>query len=99
MNKLMWSVATLGIVAASSMTFAADAMMMKGDASDQCMMDHMKKMDTNGDGMISKDEYMVAMAKHWEMMHKSKGDMVSMDDMKTSMQQQKADCEKMNMSR
>lgn len=43
--------------------------------------DHMKAMDTNGDGMISKDEFMKASQDHWDKMPKNKDGMVVIADM------------------
>lgn len=49
-------------------------------ASDGMMMD-MKKIDANGDGMISKKEFMKHHEHMWSMMKKSKGGLVSVKDM------------------
>lgn len=97
MKMAVMSLALVGMVSASS-AFAADAMMASPDM-DKCMMDHMKKMDTNGDGMISKEEYMAAMSAQWEEMHKEKTGLVTMSSMSMAMKQKKMDCDKMNMSK
>lgn len=41
----------------------------------------MKSMDTNGDGLISKDEFMKAHEAKWDAMQKNKDGMVSIADM------------------
>ena len=41
----------------------------------------MKAMDTNGDGMISKDEFMRAHEMKWDKMKKNSAGMVDMKDM------------------
>lgn len=44
-------------------------------------MANMKAMDTNGDGMISKDEFMRAHEMKWDKMKKNASGMVDMKDM------------------
>ena len=67
---------------------AQDGMMKQGSMNDGMAMKEgkgMKMMDTNSDGMISKDEFM----KHHEMMYdkmkKSSNGMVSVKDMQMMM--------------
>ncbi|MEO5621998.1 MAG: EF-hand domain-containing protein [Dokdonella sp.] len=45
------------------------------------MHSHMAAMDTNGDGMISKDEFMNHMQAKWDKLPKNKDGMVMMKDM------------------
>ena len=47
--------------------------------------DNMKMMDTNGDGMISKDEYMSYHEQRYGRMHQNSEGMVSMRDMEAEM--------------
>ena len=70
MNKA--KLVLLAIAFAATGAFAADGMMMD-----------MKSMDSNGDGMISKKEFMKHHEQMWDKMKKSKGGMVSMKDMET----------------
>jgi hypothetical protein len=96
MNKILALCGSLCLVGISMSAYADDS--MKSDhmmANDNCMSMHMKMMDKNGDGMVSKDEYMDAMKMKWEKMPKSKGDMMSMDDMKKGMMMEHQDCDKM----
>lgn len=82
MNKLTMTV--LGaLMCTSTVAIAQDAMKNDKMMHDQMMMD-MKAMDSNGDSMISNDEYMKsngATADHWASMKKNKDGMVSMKDM------------------
>ena len=68
MNKAKLVLLASAFVATGA--FAADGMMMD-----------MKSMDANGDGMISKKEFMKHHEHMWSKMKKSKGGMVSMKDM------------------
>lgn len=54
-------------------------------ANDTMMMDKMKMMDTNGDGMISKAENDAYSSKHFDMMDANKDGMVSSAEMKAGM--------------
>ena len=74
MNKLLLAFVTGTIIATSLSAFAADDMKHSKD-----MM--MKMMDPNGDGMISKDEFMKHHEKMYEGMKKNKDGMVDMKDM------------------
>jgi Ca2+-binding EF-hand superfamily protein len=92
MKKLLVIGGSLCLLGASMMASADDAAMKPDGMHDNCMAMHFKMMDKNNDGMVSKSEYMDAMAKDWEDMPKSKGDMVSMDDMKKHMQMMHDKC-------
>ena len=78
MKKLsMMVVLAAGIACTSFSAIAADE-------TSHGMMD-MNSMDTNHDGMISKDEYMQYYEAMWEKMPKNSSGMVSVKDMKKMM--------------
>ncbi|MFC6520546.1 hypothetical protein ACFQAT_13000 [Undibacterium arcticum] len=52
---------------ASTSTFAKES-----EESEKAMMMQLKKMDTNGDGMVSKDEYMKYHEARYDAMKKPK---------------------------
>lgn len=71
------------LVAAVSLGASASAFAMD-DMKHGMGMKHgmdMKMMDANGDGMVSKDEYMKYHEAMWAKMKKDKNGMVMMDDM------------------
>jgi Ca2+-binding EF-hand superfamily protein len=69
MNKLLYA-----LCAAAAMSVAAPA----ANAGDNTL----KMMDTNGDGMISKAEYMKHHERMWAVFKKNKDGHVAMEDMK-----------------
>lgn len=69
MNKLTTSLCTAALLSVSAAAVAMDD-------------DHMKMMDANSDGMISKTEYMNHQTMMWGKMKKNKDGMVMMSDMK-----------------
>jgi len=74
MSKLFSSLITGACLSASVAAFAADEM------KPGMMMD-MSKMDANGDGMISKSEFMKHQESMFNGMKKNKDGMVMMKDM------------------
>jgi hypothetical protein len=92
MNKLVTICGSMCLLGASMAASAQDAAMKPDSMHENCMAMHFKMMDKNGDGMVSKDEYMDAMKMKWDKMPKSKGDMVSMDDMKKHEMMEHKDC-------
>lgn len=68
MNKLLSAAATAALFTLSFSVLAMDDM-------------DMKKMDANGDGMISKSEFMKYHEAMWSKMKKNKNGMVDMNDM------------------
>ncbi len=70
MKKVIYAAIGSALLGLSMAAVADDSMMMKHD---QMMM---KTMDTNGDGKISKDEYMAYQEKKWMSMKKDSGGMV-----------------------
>ncbi len=74
MTKLISAVMTAALLGAGATAFAKDNMAYRP------MMDG-KMMDANGDGMISKDEYMNYHESMWMKMKKNKDGMVMMKDM------------------
>ena len=80
MNRLTATLLAAGLIGASVSASAADNLkldnkMMKGSMN---MSKDMKAMDANGDGMISKDEYMKHYETMYEGMQKNKDGMVDM---------------------
>ena len=73
MKKLFFAVAAASIAGASLPAFAMD------------MAKHMKMMDTNADGMISKDEFMKHHEGMYDQMKKNSNGMVSVKDMQAMM--------------
>ena len=73
MKKLFFAVAAASIAGTSLPAFAMD------------MAKHMKMMDTNADGMISKDEFMKHHEGMYDGMKKNKSGMVSVKDMQAMM--------------
>ncbi|MEP7083509.1 MAG: hypothetical protein ABI854_02140 [Betaproteobacteria bacterium] len=77
MNKITMTCLAAALAATSLSAGAADKMMKSG----MTMSNDMKAMDTNGDGMISKDEYMKHAEMMFEGMQKNKDGMVDMKHM------------------
>lgn len=75
MNKILSSLAISALMCSATLAFANDE--MKSDA----MHSKMSMMDANGDGMISKEEYMNYYESAWDKMPKDKDGMVTMKDM------------------
>jgi len=75
MNRFGWVVMAAALAGTSA--FAHE-----GKDGDAMMEQHMKAMDTNGDGMISRDEFMKFHESMWDRMPKDANGMVKMDDMK-----------------
>ena len=75
MRRLLYIFVAMGVASVSISAVAAD------DVKPQGMMMDMKAMDTNHDGMISKQEFMKYHEKMWAMMKKNKSGMVDMKDM------------------
>jgi len=73
MKKLLFALAAASIAGASLPVFAMD------------MAKHMKMMDANADGMISKDEFMKHHEGMYDEMKKNKSGMVSVKDMQMMM--------------
>ena len=68
-----------GMAMKDGMPMACDMPMAKGMGMDMGM--HMKMMDTNGDGMISKEEFMKYHETVYDKMKKNSDGSVSMKDM------------------
>ena len=68
--------ATIGAVLAHAPFAAADP----GTPATQQSMSAMKSMDANGDGMVSKDEYMKFYEQKFDAMDKNKDRMVSQEE-------------------
>ena len=83
MNKPLIAFCTVALLGASVSAVAMDEMkdgkMMNKNSMHRGM--DMKAMDTNGDGMISKDEFMKAHEAMWDKMKKNSKGMVDMKDM------------------
>ncbi|MEO6689631.1 MAG: hypothetical protein ABIS07_12760 [Dokdonella sp.] len=92
MKKVLFALGAVALSMWSVAAFADDAMKSDSMMHDNCMAMHFKTTDKNNDGMVSKSEYMDAMAKNWEDMPKSKDGMASMDDMKKHMQMMHDKC-------
>ena len=83
MKKLSAGLCTIAMLGATASAVAMDdmkdsKMMHKKDS----MGMDMKAMDANGDGMISKDEFMKSHEAMWDKMKKNDKGMVDMKDMK-----------------
>ena len=74
MNKFTLPLVVAALMCTTSLAFAHD---MKHDG----MHKGMEAMDANGDGMISKDEFMNFHQATWDAMPKNKDGMVVMKDM------------------
>ena len=72
-----------GMAMKEGMPMACDMPMAKSMGMDMGM--HMKMMDTNGDGMISKEEFMKHHETMYDKMKKNSNGMVSMKDMQMMM--------------
>jgi hypothetical protein len=75
MNKFTSTLVAAALMCTTSFAFANDGMKHDG------MHSGMAAMDTNGDGMISKDEFMNFHQAQWDKMPKNKDGMVIMKDM------------------
>lgn len=83
MNKLTM-ITMAALMCTSTAAFAQDSMKKDSMKNTDAMKADMTAMDTDGDGMISKDEYMKsdgATAANWMAMTKNKDGMVSIKDM------------------
>ena len=76
MNVLKTTLVMVALLAAPTFTFAHEGKGHEGD-----MHAHMKAMDINGDGVISRDEFMKAHEAKWNEMPKDKTGGVSVADM------------------
>ena len=74
MKKVMTALIGSALLGLSLSALADDSMTMKHDQM-------MKAMDTNGDGKISKDEYMAYHEKMWDSMKKDSSGMVDAKSM------------------
>lgn len=79
MKKVIYAIIGSALLGLSLTAVADDSMMMKNDQS------MMKAMDTNGDGKISKEEYMAYHEKMWMSMKKDSSGMVDGKSMMMSM--------------
>ena len=70
----------ISLVAMAAMLAAGATALAKDDMTMRQTMDF-KMMDTNGDGMISRDEYMAYHESMWMKMKRNKDGMVMMKDM------------------
>src|SRR5512144_468672 len=75
MNKLASSLLASALMCTATMAFAHD------DTPHHGMHSHMASMDTNGDGLISKEEFMAFHQTMWDKLPKNKDGMVSMKDL------------------
>ena len=76
MNTVKSVLVMAALICAPMFAFANTGMTHEDMSASQ-----MKSMDTNGDGMISKDEFMKAHEAKWNAMQKNKDGMVSIADM------------------
>ena len=74
MNKLFLALVTSAVAGSGPSAIAADDM--------KHSMDRMQMMDSNGDGMISKDEFMKYHEKMFDSLKKNQDGMVDIKDMK-----------------
>ena len=75
MNKFTSTLVAAALMCTTSFAFANEGMKHDG------MHSGMAAMDANGDGMISKDEFMNFHQAQWDKMPKNKDGMVMMKDM------------------
>ncbi len=76
MNTIKSALVAAALMCTPMLAFAQAGMMHENMSSSQ-----MKSMDTNGDGLVSKDEFMKAHEAKWDAMQKNKDGMVSIADM------------------
>jgi hypothetical protein len=91
MNKAILALAGSALLGLGMLAVADEPMM-----SHEQMMAMMKSMDTNGDGKISKEEYMAYHEKMWMSMKKDSSGMV---DAKSMMMQHEAMMKNQSMTK
>ena len=77
MNNSLLVFVGSALLVIGSLAMADDSMMNHGD-----MMTNVQEMDTNGDGKISKDEYMAYYEKMWMKMKKDENGLVDAKSMR-----------------
>ena len=77
MNKITSTLLAAALLCATTLAYADH----DKDHASKHHDDYMSAMDTNGDGLISKDEFMNFHAAMWDKMPKNKDGLVAMKDM------------------
>jgi hypothetical protein len=82
MNGFKSTLVVAALMGTSALAFANDDMKKEGGMMHADRMHaEMKSMDTNGDGMISREEFMKFQEDKWEKLPKNKDGLVMMSDM------------------
>ena len=88
MNTFKSTLALAALMCTSSLAFANnDGDQHRRHGHDRMMSSRMESMDTNKDGLISKDEFMKAHEAMWDTMPKNANGAVSLADMKSAHQE------------
>lgn len=81
MNAVKYPIVASALAAGAAIAAAPGGGQPESQNSMMGMMKHMKAMDSNGDGMVSKDEFMKSHEAMYEMLKKNKEGQVNMTEM------------------
>ena len=79
MNKIIYSLCAAGLLSTSFSAFALDNMAKSSSKSSSSSSTDWSVMDTNGDGLIARDEFMSYQERSYDGMQKNSSGMYELD--------------------